>query len=65
MFIPKPFGSNSKTLWIQIQNLKDLLPPSRLSMSIRVYDMDTSIGNLHLFLIFFVLFLIKNNIIII
>ena len=27
MFTPKPYGSNSKTLWIQLQDLKDLLPP--------------------------------------
>ena len=29
-FTPKPYGSNSKTLWIQLQELKDLLTrPSR------------------------------------
>ena len=40
---PKPLGSKSKTIWIQVQNLKDLLPPPpRLRVTFR--------------LIFFVLF---------
>ena len=35
MFTPKLYGSNSKTLRIQLQDLKDLLPPPPHSRSYR------------------------------